>query len=151
MGYHRAARRVQDVNPAGLSSPSRRFRRVVVENPLPLNLLAPGTAPACRRAIRQDRPLRAQPARQEISLHHDPRDTHTPLKAGRYLISPITRLLENGWYGCSVSIRSGAGQSTSDRVLRLTRLFRDRVAAADFATADALRWIGAVRPVPGLA
>jgi hypothetical protein len=73
-------------------------------------------------------------------MHHDHK--HAPTRVGRYLISPVTRLLENGWYGCSVSIRSGSGQATSDRVLRLTRLFRDSVSAAEYATADALRWLG---------
>ena len=31
------------------------------------------------------------------------------ITAGKYLISPITTLLDNGWYACSVSIRSGSG------------------------------------------
>lgn len=68
---------------------------------------------------------------------------------GKYLISPLTKALENGWYGCSVSIRSGSGRGTTDRVVRLTRLFRDRVAAAEYALAEGLRWIAgapAARP-----
>lgn len=43
---------------------------------------------------------------------------------------------------CSVSIRAGNGPSTTDRVLRLTRLFRDRVAAAEYALQEGLQWIG---------
>lgn len=73
-----------------------------------------------------------------------------PVTVGKYLVSPIIRLLENGWYACSVSIRSGRGQQTTDRVLRLTRLFRDAVTAAEYAMAEGLQWIGggraAVRP-----
>jgi hypothetical protein len=42
-----------------------------------------------------------------------------------------------------VSIRSGSGQSTTDRILRLTRLFRDPVAAADYALAEGLQWVRA--------
>jgi hypothetical protein len=61
---------------------------------------------------------------------------------GKYLISPLVKLLENGWYAASVSIRSGSGSGTHDRVLRLTRLFRDRVAALQYATAEGLQWIG---------
>lgn len=61
---------------------------------------------------------------------------------GKYLITPLTRLLENGWYACSVSIRSGSGSGTHDRVLRLTRLFRNPVAAVRYATAEGLQWIG---------
>jgi hypothetical protein len=76
---------------------------------------------------------------------------HDPVTVGKYLISPMTRLLENGWYAVSVSIRSGRGQSTTDRVLRLTRLFRDSVTAAEYALAEGLQWIGVSRTTPRLA
>jgi len=64
-----------------------------------------------------------------------------PVVAGKYLVSPLTRMLENGWFACSVSIRSGSGQGTTDRIVSLTRLFRDRFAAAAYARAEGLRWI----------
>jgi hypothetical protein len=64
------------------------------------------------------------------------------ITVGKYLISPLTRALANGWYACSVSIRSGSGSGTHDRVLRLTRLFRSHVAAVAYATAEGLQWIG---------
>lgn len=67
---------------------------------------------------------------------------HPTVAAGRYLISPLTKLLENGWFACSVSIRAGTGRATTDRVVRLTRLFRDRIAAADYAVKEGLQWIG---------
>ena len=63
------------------------------------------------------------------------------ITVGRYLISPITKALENGWYACSVSIRSGADSARHDRVLRLTRLFRCQVGAIRHATAEGVRWI----------
>ena len=69
----------------------------------------------------------------------NPKDNIT---VGKYLISPLTKPLENGWYACSVSIRSGSGSGTHDRVLRLTRLFRNHVAAVSYATAEGLQWIG---------
>ena len=72
------------------------------------------------------------------------------LTIGKYLISPLTRLLENGWYACSVSIRSGAGSGTTDRVVRLTRLFRDRLSAALYAQREGLQWIGAASAEPAL-
>jgi len=68
---------------------------------------------------------------------------HRPLTVGKYLISPLTKALENGWFACSVSIRSGSGRATTDRVLRLTRLFRDPGAGADYARNEGLQWIGA--------
>jgi hypothetical protein len=73
----------------------------------------------------------------------NPQDNVT---VGKYLISPLTRLLANGWYACSVSIRSGSGSGTHDRVLRLTRLFRSHVAAVRYATAEGLQWIGQRHP-----
>lgn len=70
-----------------------------------------------------------------------------PLTVGKYLISPLTRALEGGWYACSVSIRSGSGSATTDRVVRLTRLFRSSLAAAEYAVGEGLQWIGQGRPV----
>lgn len=66
-----------------------------------------------------------------------------PEQVGKYLVSPLVKLLENGWFACSVSIRSGSGSATTDRIVRFTRLFRDRLAATDFARAEGLQWIGA--------
>ena len=73
----------------------------------------------------------------------NPKDNIT---VGKYLISPLTQLLANGWYACSVSIRSGSGSGTHDRVLRLTRLFQSHVAAVRYATAEGLQWIGHRNP-----
>ncbi len=77
----------------------------------------------------------------------NPQDNIT---VGKYLISPLTKVLENGWYACSVSIRSGSGSGTHDRVLRLTRLFQTQLAAIRYATAEGLQWIGHTHtPVQG--
>lgn len=75
--------------------------------------------------------------------HHHPART-----VGKYLISPLTKVLDDGWFACSVSIRAGSGRGTTDRVVRLTRLFRDRLAAADYAMSEGLEWIGAGAPAP---
>lgn len=69
-------------------------------------------------------------------------DSKDNITVGKYLISPLTKVLANGWYACSVSIRSGSGSGTHDRVLRLTRLFRSKVAAVAYATTEGLQWIG---------
>ncbi len=73
----------------------------------------------------------------------NPKDNIT---VGKYLISPLTKLLANGWYACSVSIRSGSGSSTHDRVLRLTRLFRSHLEAVGYATTEGLQWISTRGP-----
>lgn len=74
-----------------------------------------------------------------------PHNNAQPVTVGKYLVSPIVRMLDNGWYACSVSIRSGRGEQSTDRVLRLTRLFRDALAAAEYAVAEGLQWIGGTR------
>lgn len=61
--------------------------------------------------------------------------------SGKYLISPIVKPLENGWYAASVSIRSGTGSGTHDRVLRLTRLFQSNLAAVQYAIAEGMQWV----------
>jgi hypothetical protein len=78
-------------------------------------------------------------------------NSHVPTSVGKYLISPLTRALDNGWFAASVSIRSGRGSTTTDRVLRLTRLFQDSSSAADYARAEGLQWIGLPRVEPRLA
>jgi len=64
------------------------------------------------------------------------------MTVGKYLISPLVKLLENGWYASSVSIRSGSGSATTDRVVRLTKLFRSQLQAAEYALQEGLQWIG---------
>jgi hypothetical protein len=73
---------------------------------------------------------------------------HTPTRVGKYLISPLIKAVDGGWFACSVSVRSGSESATSDRVLRLTRLFRTPLAAAEYAKSEGLRWIGQPRAVP---
>jgi len=66
-----------------------------------------------------------------------------PLHQGKYRIAPLIKTLEDGWFGCSVSIRSGSGRSMTDRVLRLTGRFQDARAAAHYARGEGLQWVGA--------
>ena len=64
------------------------------------------------------------------------------MTVGKYLISPLVKALENGWYASSVSIRSGSGSGTTDRVVRLTKLFQNQLHAAEYALQEGLQWIG---------
>ncbi len=68
-----------------------------------------------------------------------PSSTNTTV--GKYLVSPLTKLLDDGRFAASVSIRSGSGSGTHDRVLRLASVFADPAAAAHYATSEGLRWI----------
>jgi hypothetical protein len=60
---------------------------------------------------------------------------------GKYLVSPLIKILEDGWFASSVSIRSGSGSGTTDRVLRLRQIFGTAEEAAACAHAEALSWI----------
>ncbi len=60
---------------------------------------------------------------------------------GKYLVSPLTRMLDCGRYAASVSIRSGSGRGTHDRVMRFVPLFADHAAATQYATSEGLRWV----------
>jgi hypothetical protein len=55
----------------------------------------------------------------------------------------LTRPVGRGRYAASVSIRSGRGSTTHDRVLRLVPVFDTSAEAARYATAQGLAWIGA--------
>lgn len=74
------------------------------------------------------------------SLAAKPR-TDGAQRVGKYLVSPLIDALEDGSFSTSVSIRSGSGSATTDRVLRLTRIFRCAAEAAAGAHAEARRWI----------
>ena len=76
------------------------------------------------------------------------RDHHANVTVGKYLISPLVRPADDGHYACSVSIRSGSGSATTDRVVRLTQLFRDRIAATEHAVNEGLRWVGGAVSAP---
>ncbi|MBK1614087.1 hypothetical protein CKO44_11475 [Rubrivivax gelatinosus] len=66
---------------------------------------------------------------------------HASLQVGKYLVSPLTRLEDCGRFAASVSIRSGRGSNTHDRVLRLVPVFESRDDAVRYATAQGLAWI----------
>ena len=91
----------------------------------------------------------APPAQHPDGTQHAARAGATPHTIGRYPVSPLIRLLEDGWFSTSVSIRSGSGSATTDRVLRLPRLFQCAEEAVAYARAEGLQWITApCRPTP---
>ena len=65
----------------------------------------------------------------------------TPLEVGKYLVSPLAKLQGDGRFAASVSIRSGRGSGTHDRVLRFNGIFDSAAAAVHYATEHALGWI----------
>ena len=66
---------------------------------------------------------------------------HNNISVGKYLVSPLAKPQGQGLYAASVSIRSGRGSATHDRVLRFSGLFDSAAAAVHYATEHALGWI----------
>jgi hypothetical protein len=66
---------------------------------------------------------------------------NTNLTVGRYLISPLIRSAESGGYSASVSIKSGRGTGTHDRVLRLHGHFHTQETARQYALDEGIEYI----------
>jgi hypothetical protein len=60
---------------------------------------------------------------------------------GKYLVSPLTRRNESGQFIASVSIRSGHGRGTHDRVLRFVPEFNTHEGAVQYAIAEGHSWL----------
>ena len=69
-----------------------------------------------------------------------------PIEVGKYRVSPLATQLDDGGFAASVSIRSGKGSATHDRVSRFSTLFDNAPAALHYATEHALAWIGERSP-----
>ena len=65
------------------------------------------------------------------------------ISVGKYLVSPLTRLTDTGDYAASVSIRSGHGQGTHDRVYRFTPRFATHEGASRYALEQGIGWLQA--------
>jgi len=61
---------------------------------------------------------------------------------GRFLLSPLTRNTDCGHVAASLSIRSGKGAGTHDRVFRFTPLFRSHRDAATYALQQGMDFLG---------
>ncbi len=66
---------------------------------------------------------------------------HTNIAVGKYLVTPLAKPQGEGLFAASVSIRSGRGSATHDRVLRFSGLFDTASSALHYATEHALGWI----------
>ena len=61
---------------------------------------------------------------------------------GKYRISPQSKLTESGAYAASLSIRSGHGSGTHDRIFRFIPQFDSNEAALQYAMAQSQGLIG---------
>ncbi len=56
-----------------------------------------------------------------------------PFSVGKFLVSPLSRLTEAGDYIASISIRSGRGSGSHDRVFRFLPRFTTQQGALAYA------------------
>jgi len=60
---------------------------------------------------------------------------------GKYRIAACPRLLSSGRFAAQVSIASGHGSATTDRVMRFHDEFPSHDAAASFAIEQGIDWV----------
>ena len=69
------------------------------------------------------------------------------VKIGKYRVAACPRPLASGRFEAQVSIASGSGRATTDRVMRFRDDFYSHDAAAHFALAQGIDWASqATRP-----
>lgn len=66
---------------------------------------------------------------------------HSTISLGKYRISSLSKPLGNGRYGAAVSIRSGRGSASTDRVLRFVPHFDCEDEAHHYAHAQGRAWV----------
>jgi hypothetical protein len=62
------------------------------------------------------------------------------IEVGRFMVSPMTQAREGGGFDALVSIRSGRGMASVDRVMRFTPQFGSPQAALHYARTEGLAW-----------
>ena len=88
------------------------------------------------------------PNASRIGAHSPPASTFLltstqaqPFTSGKYLITPLSRACTNGRYSATVSIRSGRGSGTSDRIYTFEADFGTPEDALLYAAAQGRHWL----------
>ena len=71
---------------------------------------------------------------------------HPPIQVGKYLVTPLTQRTHDGRFRAAVSIRSGRGSASHDRVMRFTPSFDSDLDASHYARAEGLAWLNVSAP-----
>ena len=64
-----------------------------------------------------------------------------PFTVGKYLLTPLSRIADSGRFTASLSVRSGQGRGTHDRIYTFMPEFATRENALVHATAQARAWL----------
>jgi hypothetical protein len=70
--------------------------------------------------------------------------SHPSIAIGKYLVSSLSKRLDDGAYCASVSIRSGRGSASTDRVMRFSDRFESERAAHLYAHAQGRAWVSQI-------
>jgi hypothetical protein len=66
---------------------------------------------------------------------------NTPITMGKYRIAACPSALPCGQFAAQVSIASGRGSASTDRVMRFHNAFASHDAASRFALAQGIHWV----------
>jgi hypothetical protein len=67
--------------------------------------------------------------------------SHQPISMGKFRIQPCSRALPNGTFGAQVSVASGRGSASTDRVMRFVPEFATPAAASQYALDEGMLWV----------
>lgn len=67
--------------------------------------------------------------------------SHQPISMGKFRIQPCARALPNGAFGAQVSVASGRGSASTDRVMRFVPEFATPAAASQYALDEGKLWV----------
>jgi hypothetical protein len=76
--------------------------------------------------------------------------SHQPIPMGKFRIQPCSRALPNGAFGAQVSVASGRGSASTDRVMRFVPEFATPAAASQYALDDGMLWVERQTTKPSL-
>lgn len=77
-------------------------------------------------------------------IHKQNKDfSPSPVIMGKYRIAACPRQLGTGRFAAQVSIASGRGSASTDRVMRFVDEFSTKDAAARYAIAQGIDWVSA--------
>lgn len=69
------------------------------------------------------------------------KQTAGSFNAGKFLITPLSRLVKEGAFSASLSIRRGQGRQTHDRIYTFKPEFATRDGALSYAAAQGRDWL----------
>lgn len=104
---------------------------------LPTRICAVAAFSLCRHVPAEVRAFECLIFLMIVSSSH----AHEPISVGKYRIASCARQTAGGAYAAQVSIASGRGRSSTDRVMRFIPEFPSLDAASRYAVEQGLNWV----------